>query len=154
MEEIREIVSSILSEDQFLVDIVHKGGYGSQKLLVLVDSDSGLTIDDCAQISRNLSDKLEEQDFFDSKYLLEVSSPGLDHPIHLTRQFKKNIGRSIEVQTNEGNEMVGKLNVVENDFIELQQNNLKKGVRHSKLENIRLSFTDIKTAKVLISFKN
>jgi len=152
MAEIREIVTSLLKEDQFLVDIVHKGAYGSQKLLVLVDSDSGLTIDDCAQISRNLSDKLEEEDLFDSKYHLEVSSPGLDHPIHLTRQFKKNIGRSIEVQTNEGNEMVGKLKVVENDFIELQQNNLKKGGRHSKLEKIRLSFSDIKTAKVLISF--
>lgn len=152
MAEIREIVTSLLKEDQFLVDIVHKGAYGNQKLLVLVDSDSGLTIDDCAQISRNLSDKLEEEDLFDSKYHLEVSSPGLDHPIHLTRQFKKNIGRSVEVQTNEGNEMVGKLKVVENDFIELQQNNLKKGGRHSKLENIRLSFSDIKTAKVLISF--
>ena len=58
-----------------------RGNVGNQKVLVLIDGDEGVNIDDCSKISRKVGPILEEGDFMPGKYLLEVSSPGLDHPL-------------------------------------------------------------------------
>ncbi|MEO9482697.1 MAG: ribosome maturation factor RimP [Ekhidna sp.] len=130
-------------DDLFLVDVKLKGNSGNQKALIFVDGDNGVSIDQCSQISRQLGAEIEEEDFMPGKYTLEVSSPGLDFPIILHRQYVKNVGRSLEVETNDGVKVEGELVVVNNEAIELKQ----KG--ESKL----LKFEEIKQSKVKVSFK-
>jgi len=74
-------VEPVLPGDQyFLVDVITKGNRGSQKIIVLVDGDDGISVDVCSRISRSLSRELDELDFVEGKYTLEVSSPGIDYP--------------------------------------------------------------------------
>ena len=82
---------------------------GTGRVSVFVDSDEGLKIADCAAFSRKLGDRIEEEELFDNPYKLEVSSPGLDRPLLLVRQYKKNIGRDLKVRLNDGKEISGTL---------------------------------------------
>ncbi len=80
--------------DCFTVDIDLKPG---QKLYVFIDSDSGFTFERCQKISRFLESHLDSNGWLGEKYLLEVSSPGIDRPLKFPRQYVKNIGRNLSV---------------------------------------------------------
>ena len=80
----------------FLVDLTVTGVSGKQLVLVLIDSESGLPIEMCSLISRKLLSKIEEKELIEGTFNLEVSSPGIDKPISLPRQYKKNIGRKLK----------------------------------------------------------
>ena len=127
----------------FLVDLTVKGVSGKQLVLVVIDSESGLSIEMCSLISRKLLTKIEEKDLIEGTFNLEVSSPGIDKPISLPRQYKKNIGRKLEVETLDGEIFEGELKKIEEQTMALY---LK--------ERVETIFLDkIKKAKVLISFK-
>jgi ribosome maturation factor RimP len=148
MEEenkIRTLAEKAIQEnnDLFLVDVKVKGNSGNQKVLVFIDGDNGISIDACSKISRMISAEMEEEDFMTGKYTLEVSSPGLDYPITLHRQYVKNIGRSVIVETLEGVNVEGELHAVEKDEIFLKD----------KTEERSLKFEEIKQSKVKVSFK-
>ena len=149
-EEIKKLVEQKLTPEQFLVDIVISAKKGPKKVMVIVDGDNGFNIDDCAELSRFLSKSLDESGLIDDNYLLEVSTPGVDHPLKLKRQYVKNIGRSLKVKLL--NKVVeGKLTGVEEDAIVLTQ---ETGTGKKKVETTaRIPFIDIEKAFVLISFK-
>jgi len=126
----------------FLVNLTVKGVLGKRLVLALIDSEFGLTIEMCSLISRKLLSKIEEKDLIDGAFNLEVSSPGVDTPISLPRQYKKNIGRKLELETLDGEIFEGKLKKIEERTIALY---LK--------ERVEIIFLDkIKKAKVLTSF--
>ncbi|MEO1256534.1 MAG: hypothetical protein AAFY41_16830, partial [Bacteroidota bacterium] len=99
-EKIKEIVENSLqgSKDLFLVDVKLKGNVGNQKVLIFIDGDQGISIDQCSKISREVASVMEEEDFIKGKYTLEVSSPGLDFPLSMHRQYVKNVGRELTVE--------------------------------------------------------
>ncbi len=147
MNEISQIerwVEDLLAPEQFLVEILIKGNVNSQKVLVLIDSDSGLTIDGCAKISRALGGQRELEELFDGKYTLEVSSPGLDHPLKNLRQYSKNLGRSLKVELNDGNIEEGKLSKVSEEAITINKG--KKDLEKS------IPFDQINKTMVLVTF--
>ena len=142
--EIRKIVQPILDEeDLFLVDVVMKGNEASQKVLVLIDGDDGLSIDQCGKVSRRLGSIIEEQDLITSRYTLEVSSPGLDFPLKSFRQYKKNIGRELTLTLDNGDQVEGRLEALDEEKLKLVMNNDQK----------EFPFEIIKQSKVKISFK-
>lgn len=150
-EKIEELVDQHLKDsDLFLVDIGAAGGKAIRKITVLVDSDQGVSIDECAKLSRRLSQDLEELDLIEGKYTLDVSSPGLDQPLMLKRQYIKNIGRKVKVITNEGAEIKGKLKEVDDEAIVVEKMPAKK--QPEKIEE-KINFEQIKHTTVLISFK-
>ena len=67
-------------------------------LRVTIDRDRGVTLDDCAAVSRDLSTALDVEDLIDLKYSLEVSSPGLDRPLQTARDFARQAGRLVKVK--------------------------------------------------------
>jgi len=67
-------------------------------LRAYIDKEGGITIDDCVDVSRKLSDKLDEDDFIDGEYILEVSSPGLGRTLKRERDFEKSIGRDVDIK--------------------------------------------------------
>jgi len=68
-------------------------------LRAYIDKEGGVDIDDCVAVSRVLSDKLDEEDFIDEAYTLEVSSPGLGRALKKDRHFEKSLGEEVEVKT-------------------------------------------------------
>ena len=100
----------------FVVDLSLKVENRSRVVQLLVDTDTGITIDTCATLSREIGPLLEDSGLFDGPYRLEVSSPGLDRPLRMLRQFPKNIGRPFLVRYRSGEtnaEMRGTLLAVE-----------------------------------------
>lgn len=148
VEEIRQLANRALgNQSQFIVDIVVSSRRSPKKVLVIVDGDQGVTIDDCATLSTALSKLLDDTGLLDEQYFLEVSTPGLDQPLKLKRQYKKNIGRNLKVKLQ--NKIVeGKLSGVTDEAIELVQ---KTGKKETGL--IEIPFADIEKAFVLVSFK-
>lgn len=97
--EIECIITPILeNHDAFLVDFVQKRRHGDRIIEFYVDSDEGITVQKCTQISRDISVALSKVEDFYSNYTLVVSSPGLDRPLKFFRQYPRNIGRKLSVQ--------------------------------------------------------
>ena len=85
-------------QDCFIVEI--KFNPTNNKLQAYVDSDSGMTFRKCQKLSRFLESYIDEGNWLGEKYTLEVSSPGVDRPLSIPRQYIKNIGRRLEVSVN------------------------------------------------------
>ncbi len=136
--------------DLFLVDVKMMP---NRKLVILVDGEKGIGIADCAAISRFVGFKLEEEETIAEAYNLEVSSPGIDAPLTLTRQYTKNIGRDVELKMTDGKKRQGKLLGIQDDTITIQEN--IKGEKGKKAEAVEsaVPLSEITETKVLISFK-
>ncbi|GHE53968.1 ribosome maturation factor RimP [Roseivirga thermotolerans] len=151
-DQIKTLAESHLKDDSyFIVDVISKGVSGKTKILVLLDGDQGVTIDDCAELSRNLAEDIELEDLIDVAYVLEVSSPGLDHPLASLRQFRKNVGRKLRVRLKSGSQIEGNLQVVNEAAIVLAAESKEK--KKKVVEEKEISFADIEKANVLVSFK-
>jgi ribosome maturation factor RimP len=110
----------VKATDGFLVDVVVKQEGGTSILQVFFDTEPGVTIEQCAQVSRELNRAIEMQRLIERSYQLEVSSPGIDRPLKLLQQYKKNIGREYRVRYRaEGitQELVGNLEAVAEERI-------------------------------------
>lgn len=93
------LVMPVIKENNFeLVDVEYVREAGNWYLRVYVDKEGGITVDDCEIVSRALSDKLDEKDFIDEAYILEVSSPGLGRPLKKDKDFERSIGKEIEIK--------------------------------------------------------
>lgn len=116
----------------------------NDKVTVYIDADSTLSLERCRIVSRYLEKLIEENAWLGEKYILEVSSPGVDRPLKLPRQYVKNIGRRIRIIDKEGRMYEGKLIDVDVDSFVIEVKNKKK---------ITWSYDGIIEAKILISFK-
>jgi len=81
-----------------LVDVEFVKEAGSWFLRAYIDKPGGITIDDCETVSRRLSDLLDEKDFIEEAYILEVSSPGLGRPLKKDKDLERSLGESVEVK--------------------------------------------------------
>ncbi|HLO42789.1 MAG TPA: hypothetical protein VK175_00575 [Leadbetterella sp.] len=139
-----EIISST---DYYLVDVVVSDSKIRKKITVYIDSDEGITIDQCGKVSQDLGKELEE--IIDVAFVLEVSSPGADSPLKFERQYVKNIGRTLKVNLLDQTEIKGTLTQVSEGSITIEPEAKKK----IKPEAVTLPIEQIKEAKVVISFK-
>lgn len=126
--------------------------HSNGKLIILVDGDQGVAIQDCAAISRHVGFHLEEENTIDAAYNLEVSSPGIDTPLSLFRQYQKNVGRSLAVKLKDGSRLEGKLIKAEAGQVLIEEIKKEKGKKAQTVER-ELAFDNIAESKVLISFK-
>lgn len=102
---IREKALPFLKEiDAFIVDIQQLQDKGKKIITLFIDTDSGITIDQCAEISKQLSKKFEQENAVERSFILQISSPGLNRPIKLLRQYKKGIGRNFHIRYKDGQE--------------------------------------------------
>ena len=151
------MIEEILQEEPvyFLVDLRIKP---INNVKVFLDGDAGITIEKCVQVNRKLYKKLEEAAFFpEGDFSLEVSSAGLDEPLKLLRQYKKNIGRLIEVHLQDGTRKEGQLREVSEEGIVLEvatgkPSNGKLPPRKKEISVHSLLFNNIKSTNVQIVF--
>lgn len=137
------------SPELFLIDLSITPG---DNITVVIDGDNGVTLDDCITISRAVEHQLdrEEHDFS-----LEVTSAGALSPLKLPRQYKKNLGRTLEIQTQNG-KFAGKLIDVQENTIEIEWKSREpKEIGKGKItvnRTKKINFEDIEKAVVVISF--
>ncbi|MEJ2004984.1 MAG: ribosome maturation factor RimP [Cyclobacteriaceae bacterium] len=143
--------SLITDESRYIVEVSVKGTGQVQKVKVLLDGDDGVTIDDCAELSRQIGNHIEETDLIKGAYTLEVSSPGVDYPLITERQFRKNIGRTLKIRRTDGKEVKGRLDVIEPDKVTVTVTKGKGRKKQEISETIPLK--EIEKAIVQISFK-
>jgi ribosome maturation factor RimP len=122
------------------------------RAIVLLDGDNGAGIDECAQVSRYVGFKLEEDNVIEEAYNLEVSSPGVDTPLLMLRQYTKNIGRTVAVKMPDGVKKEGKLLAVNAADIVIEEQIKEKG-KKATLAETSIPMDQITEIRVLISFK-
>jgi len=129
-----------------LIDFVFRGFNNSSVIEIYIDGDKSVSVEDCAKVSREINEKIEAENLFDSAYRLEVSSPGAEKPLIFLRQYSKHINRSFDLQVAEvegtNKKAIGKLLSVEGE-------NLTFLIQK---EEVSIPFNTIKKAKVIISF--
>src|SRR5436190_11002020 len=110
IQAVEKLIGPLLQDDIFLVSIKIKP---TNNIKIYLDADGGLGIEKCIKINRALYKIMDEMGMYpDGDFSLEVSSPGLEEPLKLLRQYKKNIGRDVEVITNDEVKKAGKLTTV------------------------------------------
>ena len=115
----------IMEANQFeLVDVEYVKEGSNWYLRAYIDKEGGISIDDCELVSRALSDLLDQEDFIEEAYILEVSSPGLLRPIKKDKDFQRNVGKEIEVHLfkmmDKKKELIGILTAFDADTLTIQ----------------------------------
>jgi ribosome maturation factor RimP len=157
-DKIRELAEQCLPGNEFfIIEVKVTGKASQQKVVVIADGDKGISIDDCAEISRKLSDLLDTSELIGEAFHLEISSPGADDTIIMPRQYIKNTGRRLEIIDEDDELTIGTLEgVKENSIIIIPELKKKKNSgKDKKEEPIRLEipYSKIKKSNVIISFK-
>ena len=94
------LILPIIEANQFeLLDVEYVKEGGTWYLRAYIDKPGGITVDDCEIVNRALSDLLDEEDFIEESYILEVSSPGLGRPLKKERDYQRNLGEEVEIRT-------------------------------------------------------
>jgi ribosome maturation factor RimP len=132
----------------FLVEIRIKP---TNNIKVFIDGDQGIALSDLIDYNRKLYKLIEEKGLYpDGDFSLEVSSPGLDEPLKLFRQYKKNEGRYVDITLNDGSKKDGKLLDATEDGIIIETESGKGKKKEVKQESIL--FDQIKNTKIQIKF--
>lgn len=98
-EQVANFIEPILDDMRFeLVDLEYLSKYGKWVLRIYIDKEGGVTIDDCAMVSRELGDLIDIKDIIQHEYILEVSSPGVDRPLKKEKDFTRMINKKIKVK--------------------------------------------------------
>lgn len=101
-EQLKEKLLSLIEEENLeLVELEFSPSGPRSLLRIIVDKPRGVTIDDCANLSRKVSDFLDMEDLIPHRYSLEVSSPGLDRPLTKREDFIRRKGEKVRVFLNE-----------------------------------------------------
>jgi ribosome maturation factor RimP len=99
-EQVAGLVERSLADMGFeLVDVEYLSMHGKWILRLYVDKEGGVTLDDCATVSREIGDLIDVKDIIIHEYILEVSSPGLNRPLKKEKDLKDAIGKKIKVKT-------------------------------------------------------
>ena len=145
------VEQAIENTDLFIVDIKVNPG---NAIVVELDSETGIDIDMCVNITRKI-ESVFDRDVED--YELEVGSAGLTAPFKVRGQYLKNIGNEVEVLTRDGRKMQGVLTEVGDDefTIEIEKKVKEEGAKRPTLvkEPLTFKFNETKSVKYLINFK-
>jgi ribosome maturation factor RimP len=148
IEQIKALLEPLLEADMFLVDIRIKP---TNNFKIYLDADNGLGIERCIKINRALYKQIEEAAWYpDGDFSLEVSSPGVDEPLKLLRQYHKNVGRQVEVTLLDASTKLGTMTAATEEQITLvyTEGKGKKAVEIT----VEIPFAEIKQTKVQIKF--
>lgn len=145
-QKTEEILQPIVEEHGFeLVDVEYVKEGSNWYLRAYIDKPGGITVNDCETVSRKLSDILDERDYIDDAYILEVSSPGLGRPLKKEKDFKRSLGEEVEIRTyrmiEKQKEFTGILRAYDETTVTIEmENGTEKTFEKSNIALIRLAF--------------
>ncbi|MFF2601036.1 ribosome maturation factor RimP [Streptomyces californicus] len=151
-ERLRGLLEPLVSAQQLDLEEIEVTRAGRRGVLrIVVDSDEGVELDACAELSRSISQKLDETDAMgEGEYVLEVSSPGADRPLTEHRHYVRATGRlaRFHLSGDGSGELVARILAVDEDGLDLEV----PGVKGRKPAARRLAFDEIARARVEIEF--
>ena len=145
-QKTEELLMPIILQHGFeLVDVEYVKEGGNWYLRAYIDKPGGIAVDDCEVVSRALSDLLDEKDFIEDSYILEVSSPGLGRPLKKEKDFTRNLGKEVEVRTyraiDRQKEFTGVLKDFDKNTVTIEfEDGQTKIFEKSEIDLIRLAF--------------
>lgn len=145
-ERTEKLLGPILEENHFeLVDVEYVKEGGSWYLRAYIDKPGGITVDDCEIVNRALGDLLDEEDFIEDSYILEISSPGLGRPLKKERDFARSLGEEVEIRTyrmmNKQKEFRGILKAYDKDTVTIEEEEGQDQIfERENIALIRLAF--------------
>lgn len=153
--ELKEKVEGIVNEwvrggECFLVEVKTS----PSKVVVFVDKPTGISLQECASLSRTISETLEPEGVWETREL-EVSSPGMDQPLKVYQQYLRRIGREVRVISREGREHKGTLkHADQTGFDLLEVTSRKENKKKVETETLHhFNYDQIKETKLILSFK-
>ncbi|MFE9910306.1 ribosome maturation factor RimP [Streptomyces clavifer] len=149
-ERLRGLLEPLVSARDLDLEEIEVSRAGRRGVLrVIVDSEDGVELDTCAELSRTISAALDETDAMgDGEYVLEVSSPGADRPLTEHRHYVRALGRLAKLTLTDGDELVARIIAVDDEGLDLEV----PGVKGRKPTARRAVFADIARARVEIEF--
>ncbi|MFF4368759.1 ribosome maturation factor RimP [Streptomyces sp. NPDC001594] len=149
-DRLRGLLEPLVAAKGLDLEEIELSKAGRRRMLrIVVDSDEGVELDACAELSREVSDALDASDVMgEDEYVLEVSSPGADRPLSEHRHYVRAVGRLVKFQLVEGGELVARILDVDDEGMDLEV----PGVKGRKATARRVAFTDIAKARVEIEF--
>ena len=126
-----------------LVDVEYVKEAGTWYLRGYIDKPGGITAPDPAPVSRAFSDILDEQDFIEDSYIMEISSPGLDRPLKKEKDFKRSLGKLVEIRTyrpiEKQKEFCGILNAYDSNSVTIDEDGTERTFDKKDIALIRLA---------------
>ncbi len=147
MDKMEEVLKNLAQEvlpDKNIELVSLKESKRGYKFTILIDKPGGITLAECAQANRRLSERMQASGIFSKDYELEVSSPGIDRDLRQINDFIWAIGKLVKIITKNG-DWFGKIKSVENRIIVLETD-------ENKLLNLNID--DIKKANLEIRWKS
>ena len=145
-QKTEKMLAPILEENHFeLVDVEYVKEGGSWYLRAYIDKPGGITVDDCEIVNRALGDLLDQDDFIEDSYILEISSPGLGRPLKKERDFERSLGEEVEIRTyrmvNKQKEFRGILKAYDKDTVTIEMEDGEESTfDRENIALIRLAF--------------
>jgi len=147
-QTITELIEPVLKEDNLdLVEVEFKKGGKQWFLRIFIYKESGITVEDCHRVSRQIEDLIDVNEVIDSPYTLEVSSPGLDRPLKREKDFLRNTGKKIQVNAFSPIKDRKQFSGTIKDF---KENTLY--LVETKEEVLEIPLSNIASAKLIIEF--
>ena len=149
-ERLRELLEPLVSSQGLDLEEIAVDSVGRKRVLrVVVDSDTGADLDQIADVSRELSAKLDESDAMGAgEYTLEVGTPGAERLLTERRHYERAVDRLVKFQLAEGGELVARILNVDDEGLDLEV----PGVKGRKATSRRLAFSGIDRARVQVEF--
>ncbi|QUO33118.1 ribosome maturation factor RimP [Faecalicatena sp. Marseille-Q4148] len=145
-QKTEELLLPIIEKNQFeLVDVEYVKEGSNWYLRAYIDKPGGITVDDCEVVSRALSELLDQNDFIEDSYILEVSSPGLGRPLKKEKDFQRSLGEEVEIRTyraiNRQKEFIGVLKGYDKESVTIEyEDETEQTFLKSDIALIRLAF--------------
>ena len=138
------LLSPIVESNGFeLVDVEYVKEAGNWYLRGFIDKPGGITVNDCETVSRAFSDRLDEDDFIEDSYIMEISSPGLDRPLKKEKDFARSIGKLVEIRTyrpiEKQKEFCGELTAYDNNSVTIDEEGTPRTFDKKDIALVRLA---------------
>ena len=142
-----QLIQPLIDANNFeLVDVEFVKEGSDWYLRVYIDKDGGITVDDCELISRAFNEILDREDYISEQYIFEVSSPGLMRPLKKEKDYKRSVGKLIDIKlykpVDKCKEFTGVLDSYDKDTVTIKMDDDKKTFDRSNLAMIRLAFCE------------
>lgn len=143
-----QLIQPLIDANNFeLVDVEFVKEGSDWYLRVYIDKDGGITVDDCELISRAFNEILDREDYISEQYIFEVSSPGLMRPLKKEKDYKRSVGKLIDIKlykpVDKCKEFTGVLDSYDKDTVTIKMyDDTQKTFDRSNLAMIRLAFCE------------
>ncbi|WP_165988956.1 ribosome maturation factor RimP [Streptomyces sp. YIM 98790] len=149
-DRLRELVEPLAAERGMDLEDLTLTQVGSRRVLtIVVDTDEGVQLDECAELSRAVSEILDQRNALgDAPYVLEVTSPGVDRPLTERRHFARSLDRMVALHLTDGSTLTARVRAVDDEGLDLEV----PGEKGRKPKRRRVTFAEIDKARGEVDF--